>query len=269
MTTTLQLRSARLRVADLGRSQAFYAGVLGLVPGSISEAGGRTLALHAPGGAEPLLTLVETPGARPKPPGAPGLFHLALLVPDRPALARVLRRLAETRTPIHGLSDHGVSEAIYLEDPDGNGLELYADRPRERWHTADGKLVMFTRALDTGALIATTPDARAAGLPAGTVIGHIHLRTSSLAAAESFYTGPLGLSVSTREYPGALFLGADGYHHHVAVNTWGRPSPPGDHAYVYAGLERVEIALRGLDAPRTLTDPDGLRVDLVPLKASP
>jgi len=264
MTPPLQLRSARLRVADLGRSQAFYAGVLGLVPG-VSD--GRTLALHAPGATEPLLTLVETPGARPKPPGVPGLFHLALLAPDRPALARVLRRLAETRTPIHGLSDHGVSEAIYLEDPDGNGLELYADRPRETWHAADGRLVMFTRALDTGALLATTPDARAAGLPAGTVIGHIHLRASSLAAAESFYVGKLGLAVSTREYPGALFLGADGYHHHIAVNTWGRVTPAGDH--VYTGLERVGIALHNLAAPVTLTDPDGLRVDLAPLKANP
>ena len=268
MTTTLQLRSARLRVADLGRAQAFYAGVLGLVPGATSEED-RTLALHAPGAAAPLVTLVETPGARPKPPGVPGLFHLALLVPDRPALARVLRRLAETRTPIHGLSDHGVSEAIYLEDPDGNGLELYADRPRETWHAADGKLVMFTRALDTAALLSTAPDARAAGLPAGTVIGHIHLRTSSLTAAESFYAGPLGLAVSTREYPGALFLSADGYHHHIAVNTWGRPAPAGDHPYSYVGLERIEIALSNLDTPRTLIDPDGLRVDLVPLKASP
>ncbi len=267
MTTSLQLRSARLRVADLGRAQAFYAGVLGLVPVATNEEG-RTLTLHAPGGAEPLLTLAETSGARPKPPGVPGLFHLALLVPDRPALARVLRRLAETRTPIHGLSDHGVSEAIYLEDPDGNGLELYADRPRETWHTAGGKLVMFTRALDTGPLLATAPDARAAGLPAGTVIGHIHLRASSLAAAESFYVGQLGLAVSTREYPAALFLGADGYHHHVAVNTWDRPAPAGDHSYVYAGLERIEIALHHLDAPRTLTDPDGLRVDLVPLKSN-
>ncbi|MFA6287076.1 MAG: VOC family protein [Opitutaceae bacterium] len=262
MTPTLQLRSARLRVADLDRAQAFYAGVLGLVPGASV---GRTLALHAPGGVEPLLTLVETPGALPKPPGVPGLFHLALLVPDRRSLARVLLRLAETRTPIHGLSDHGVSEAIYLEDPDGNGLELYADRPRETWHSADGKLVMFTRALETGALLATAPDARAAGLPAGTVIGHIHLRTSSLAAAESFYAGQLGLAVTTRDYPGALFLGADGYHHHVAVNTWGRSSPSGDYPYVYAGLERIEIALRNLDAPRTLTDPAGLSVDLVPL----
>ena len=261
MTPSLQLRSARLRVADLGRAQAFYAGVLGLVPGASDS---HTLALHAPGGSESLLTLVETPGALPKPPGVPGLFHLALLVPDRPSLARVLLRLAETRTPIHGLSDHGVSEAIYLADPDGNGLELYADRPRAGWRDADGKLVMFTRALDTDSLLATAPDDRAAGLPAGTAIGHLHLRTSSLAAAESFYTGPLGLVVSTRAYPGSLFLGADGYHHHVAVNTWGHPSP--SDGQLYAGLERIEIAVRFLDAPLTLTDPDGLAVALVPLK---
>jgi catechol 2,3-dioxygenase len=233
--------------------------VLGLAPGASD---GRTLDLHAPDSPEPLLTLVETPGALPKPPGVPGLFHLALLVPDRPELARVLLRLAATRTPIHGLSDHGVSEAIYLADPDGNGIELYADRPRETWHAADGKLVMFTRALDTGALLSTAPDARAAGLPAGTAIGHVHLRAGSLASAESFYAGTLGLAVSTRDYPGALFLGADGYHHHIAANIWGRPTS--DDASAYAGLERIEIAVRDLDAPRTLTDPDGLLVDLVP-----
>jgi len=266
MTTTLQLRSARLRVAALDRAQAFYVGVLGLVPG-VTSANQRTLALHAPGAAEPLLTLVETPGARPKPPGAPGLFHLALLVPDRPALARVLRRLAETRTPVDGLSDHGVSEAIYLEDPDGNGLEIYADRPRAAWPSSNGKLAMFTRALDTASLLASAPDHRAAGLPAGTAIGHIHLHTSSLAAAEHFYTGKLKLDVTVRAYPGALFLAADGYHHHVAVNTWG-PSSPGDD-YVCAGLDRVEIALSGLDTPRTLNDPNGLAVDLVPLTTTP
>ncbi len=261
-TPTLQLRSVRLRVADPDRAQAFYVGVLGLVAGASD---GRTLALHAPGSAEPLITLAETPWARPKPPGAPGLFHLALLVPDRASLARVLLRLAETRTLVHGLSDHGVSEAIYLEDPDGNGLELYADRPRSGWHNADGKLVMFTRALDTGALLASAPDARPAGLPVGTVIGHFHLRTSSLAAAESFYTGQLGLAATTRDYPGALFLGADGYHHHVAVNTWGQPATAEGSAY--AGLERIECAVRDLDASRTLTDPDGFCVALIPMKS--
>ena len=263
MASTLQLRSARLRVADLGRAEAFYAGVLGLVSGA-AQTGQRTLALHAPGAAKPLLTLVETPGARPKPPGVPGLFHLALLVPDRPALARMLRRLAETRTPIDGLSDHGVSEAIYLEDPDGNGLELYADRPRGDWPSSHGNLAMFTRALDTAALLATAPEARAAGLPAGAVIGHVHLRTRSLEAAEAFYTGPLGLAVMVRAYPGALFLAADGYHHHIAVNTWGPPADDRDSNNVYAGLDRLEIAVSPIAAPRTLTDPDGLRIDLVP-----
>ncbi|HTJ78300.1 MAG TPA: VOC family protein [Rariglobus sp.] len=263
-SSTLQLSSVRLRVADLDRAQDFYAGVLGLVPGTRH---GRSLTLHTHDAEEPLLTLSETPGARPKPPGVPGLFHLALLTPDRPALARMLRRLAETRTPIHGLSDHGVSEAIYLEDPDGNGLELYADRPRDTWRDAQGKLVMFTQALDTDALLASASGARSSGLPAGTTIGHIHLRTHSLASAETFYTGPLGLAVSTRDYPGALFMGADGYHHHIAVNTWGRPAPAGD--YTYAGLERIEITIRGLDAPRTLTDPDGLSVQLTPFTAQP
>jgi catechol 2,3-dioxygenase len=261
---TFQLRSARLRVASLDRAGGFYAGVLGLAPGA---AVANTLALHAPGQPEPLLTLVETPGAQPKPPGVPGLFHLALLVPERAALARVLLRLAEKRIPLQGLSDHGVSEAIYLADPDGNGLEIYADRPRAAWPTDDGQTVLFTRPLNLDALLATVPDQRAAGLPAGTTIGHVHLRVRSLEAAEAFYTGALGLAVIVRDIPGALFFGADGYHHHVAANLWGR-SASGAAGDVYAGLDAFDAGVRDLKAPRTLVDPEGVRINLTPLTSS-
>ena len=262
MRASLQLRSARLRVADLGRAQDFYAGVLGLVPGS---AHGHTLAMHAPGAATPLLTLIETPGAQPKPPGVPGLFHIALLVPDRPSLARILRRLAKFRAPL-ALSDHGVSEAIYLADPDGNGLEIYGDRQPDAWRDAAGKLVIFTRRLTPSDLLAAAPDQHSAGLPAGTVLGHVHLRTHSLEAAGAFYTGQLGLAVTTREYPGALFLSADGYHHHIAVNTWG---PRTTETGTFAGLESIDIALRDLKEPRRLIDPDGVGLNLMPLNDGP
>jgi catechol 2,3-dioxygenase len=168
---------------------------------------------------------------------------------------------------LHDPEDLGFMYSRAFEDPDGNGLELYADRPRDAWPSTDGKLAMFTHALDTAALLATAPDARTASLPPGTVIGHVHLRTRSLEAAEAFHVGQLGLAVTVRAYPGALFLAADGYHHHIAVNTWGTPAPAGD--YLYAGLERIEVAVSPLAAPRTLTDPDGLLIDLVPRQFHP
>ena len=256
---TFTLLGARLRVASLARSRAFYAGVLGLEPHA-----GRPgeLLLRLPGATRPLLTLVETPGAPPAPAEAPGLFHLAFLVPDRPALARVLRRLAEAQVPLAGLSDHGVSEAIYLSDPDGNGLEIYVDRPRAEWPSKAGKLEMYTRHLDVPNLLATDPAAGAAGLPSGTRLGHVHLRVGSLAEAERFFTGTLGLDVTVRGYPGALFFAADGYHHHVGANTWG--VRPGATTAGAAGLDAVYVSAASATAPRTVLDPDGNRFEIAP-----
>jgi len=185
-----------------------------------------------------------------------------LLVPDRPALARILRRLAEKRWPIEGLSDHGVSEAIYLSDPDSNGLEIYADRPRADWPAHGSKIEMYTKRLDVSDLLSTDPTASADGLPRGTRLGHVHVRVTNLNKAEPFYTGSLGLEVTVRDYPGALFFAADGYHHHVGANTWGvQPEANADQA---AGLEAVSAAVPGLAAPRTLVDPDGIRFELSP-----
>jgi len=253
------LLGARLRVASLSRAQAFYAGLLGLDPHAARPG---ELQLRAPGSALPLLTLVETPGAPPAPEDAPGLFHLALLVPDRPALARVLRRLTEAHVPLAGLSDHGVSEAIYLSDPDGNGLEIYADRPRTEWPGRPGQLEMYTRRLDVPNLLASDPASRAAGLPAGTRLGHIHLRVGNLAEAERFFTGTLGLDVTVRGYPGALFFAADGYHHHIGVNLWG--VRPGAHATGAAGLDTVYVSAADATAARTVLDPDGNRFAIAP-----
>jgi len=251
------LLGARLRVASLRRSQGFYAGVLGL---HVEPGKSGTLALRAAANGPGLLTLVESPGVPAAPEDAAGLFHLALLVPDRRSLALILRRLAETGWPIEGLSDHGVSEAIYLSDPDGNGLEIYADWPRVQWPQQDGKLAMFTRHLDVDRLLAEAPGKTSAGLPPGTRLGHVHLRVTNLAEAERFYAGELGLDVTVREYPGALFFAADGYHHHIGANTWhvraGRPSTP------HAGLIAVQALVPGLAAPRTASDPDGNTFEL-------
>ncbi len=167
-----------------------------------------------------LLVLQAAPDAPPRPRGAAGLFHVAFLYPDRTALARALRRLLELDVPI-GSADHGVSEAIYLSDPEGNGIELYADRPPEAWppRGPDGQVTMYTEALDIPAVL-TLAHEPGPLLPPATRIGHVHLSVADLGHAERFYGDALGFAVTQRSYPGALFLGRDGYHHHVGANTW-------------------------------------------------
>jgi catechol 2,3-dioxygenase len=214
---SVQLTDLTLRVADLAHVQAFYQDVLGFVP-LVAAPGAVTLA--PPGASIGLLVLHAAPNAPPRPRGAAGLFHVAFLYPDRTAWARALRRLLELDVPI-GSADHGVSEALYLSDPEGNGIELYADRPPEAWppRTPDGQLTMYSEALDIPSVLA---EAHEPGplLPATTRIGHVHLSVAELEHAERFYGDALGFTVTQRSYPGALFLGRDGYHHHVGANTW-------------------------------------------------
>ena len=253
-------RSAGLRVASLDRAAKFYVDVLGFH--ALATASGN-LALAPAADRSALLHLRAVPAAGPASETAPGLFHLALLVPTPADLARVLLRLAEAKYPIQGLSDHGVSAAIYLADPDGNGLEIYADRPRDAWPQRHGELVMFTRPLDVPELLAAAPDSRPAGLPPATTLGHVHLRVADLAVAEKFATTELGLSVTTRAYPGAIFLAADGYHHHFAANTWhvGQPLAPGE---IRAGLDSFHVAVPGLVARKTVRGPADISFELIP-----
>jgi catechol 2,3-dioxygenase len=216
---------AALRVADLDRQVAFYRDALGL---SLARRDATSAALGA--GGRDLILLEEHPGA-PRPRRATGLYHLAILVPARRDLARALRHLAESRVPFQGFADHLVSEAIYLADAEGNGIEVYSDRPREEWIYDGGSLRMTTDPLDVEGLMGELQGAGEpwAGLPAGTRMGHVHLRVSDLAAAESFYRGLLGLDVTTRYGGGASFLSKEGYHHHLGLNTWesrGAPPPP-------------------------------------------
>jgi catechol 2,3-dioxygenase len=162
-----------------------------------------------------------------------GLYHVAIRYPGRQVLAQAFQRLVAHRWPFQGFSDHGVSEALYLADPDGNGLELYVDRAREHWAYRDGQIAMTTEPLDVEGLLAKarTDPATWTGLHPETDIGHVHLHVSDLAEAEAFYHGLLGLDVTQRGYPGALFLSAGGYHHHLGINTWagvGAPPPPPD-----------------------------------------
>jgi catechol 2,3-dioxygenase len=218
------LGRVRLRVAELGRSLAFYRAVLGVepVPSYPEERQGATLAA-ADG--TPLIELVEKPGAQPVPArGRLGLYHYAILLPDRASLGRFARHLAEGGVPA-GASDHRVSEAFYLQDPDGLGIEVYADRPRREWRYQEGQLAMDTKPLDVGDLMREAGAEPWSGMPAGTRVGHMHLHVGDLATARRFYQNGLGLEAVVWSYPGALFLSAGGYHHHLGVNTWAAGAP--------------------------------------------
>jgi catechol 2,3-dioxygenase len=214
-----------LTVSDLDRSRAFYETVLGL---STAPCADGSLALRAGPEGMALLTLHEDRNAAPCDPHANGLFHLALLVPTRVHLADALTRIVSARWPLTGASDHLVSEALYLRDPDGNGIEIYRDRPRTEWaRDQRGALQMATLALDLDALLGErdriggpSTGAHGSSLAPGTRIGHVHLRVSDLVRAEQFYCGVLGFDVTVRAYPGALFVSAGGYHHHIGLNTW-------------------------------------------------
>ena len=267
-----------LVVADRDRAAAFYRRVIGL--GVAEEDDGRVRLGAEPGA--PLVELVGRPDAPPRPRGTTGLFHLALLVPSRPDLAVALERVARAGWSFTGASDHLVSEALYLNDPEGNGIELYRDRPRHEWTHEDGELRMATLPLDLEGLLADLPGDADAGMPAGARMGHVHLQVADLGEAEGFYAGVLGFDVTVRGYPGALFVSAGGYHHHVGLNTWAGPGapapPPGSRGLGLltvalpgaAELERAgeRLAAAGVEPERRggaleVADPSGNRVRLV------
>jgi catechol 2,3-dioxygenase len=247
----LSLGRVGLAVRDLDRSLVFYGDRLGL--GTLEREPGRAVLGAGP---SPLLELVERRGGERDGTEA-GLFHVALRVPDRAALAGILRRLLAADVPLTGASDHIVSEALYLDDPDGHGLEIYADRPRDGWFQ-DGKLRLATLPLDGPDLLAAAEGP--AALPSATVVGHVHLETHDLAAARGFYVDGLGLEVMAT-VPQALFLARARYHHHLAVNRWNRRQRPAEDR-----LDRIGILYYTLLADRTerLTDPSGLEVRIEP-----
>jgi catechol 2,3-dioxygenase len=223
LSSSIALGPIRLTVADLAGMAAYYERAIGLRPvGDAAADGDEGVVRLGAAGGPPLVELVADAAAPPRAPSSCGLFHLALLVPDRGALAVALRRVAAAGERLTGASDHLVSEALYLRDPEGNGIELYRDRPHDEWRRAEnGELAMATLPLDLDDLLAAAPaDATDAGMPAGTTLGHVHLQVADLAAAEAFYVGALGFDVTVRGYPGALFVAAGGYHHHLGLNTW-------------------------------------------------
>ncbi len=228
---------AHLHVIDLDRALDFYRDTLGL---TVVDQDGSTVALADLPDAAPILRLTAHPAAIRKPQRSTGLYHVAILLPSRPALGKMLRRLLDLDYPLQGASDHLVSEALYLADPDGNGLEIYRDRPRSEWRMNGDSVAMATEPLDVDGVLAAADNSVWTGIPAATVIGHVHLHVSDLAQSEQFYSGKLGLDVMQRGYPGALFMAAGGYHHHLGVNTWaGHSSPPAN----AVGLESFTVTI--------------------------
>ena len=274
----VRIARVELRVADVERTAQWYRRVAGLEPRALSAQAGR---LESPGGGETLVSLRRSQSAGPSPRRAAGLFHTALLYPRRPQLAAALRRVAEARVPLTGASDHLVSEALYLDDPDALGVELYSDRPRERWpRDPSGRYVLDTLPLDLDDVIAAGEPAD--GDAEGLEVGHVHLKVADLGAAVRFWAGAMGMEVSA-QIPRAGFLSTGGYHHHVGVNTWfseGAPlepaEGPGLDAVVTAvagdpGLTRARARLESAGAPvesaggaLATRTPDGVRVVLEP-----
>ena len=247
-----------LTVRDLTRSIAFYRDVLGF---RIDKQSGVEAALSADG-ARTLIELHERADATLRPRRCSGLFHFAILVPGRAALGRSLRRLIDQNWPLSGVADHLVSEALYLADPDGLGIEIYRDRPRETWRGADGQIAMATDPLDLES-VTNEPGAELPwnGLEAGTVIGHVHLHVPSLVEAERLYCGIVRFEPMVRGYPGALFVAAGGYHHHLGLNTWlGEGAlPPPEHA---VGLRWFSVRAPSLEAGEVFDDATGVVVSL-------
>jgi catechol 2,3-dioxygenase len=277
IAATTRMGPVRLSVADLERSIAYYGDALGLAV--LGRADG-VVTLGA--GVRELLVLEEVPGAVPSD-GYPGLYHFALLLPERADLARFLAHAARERVPLVGLSDHFVSEAIYLQDPDHHGIEVYWDRPRELWAGRVGER-MGTWALDVDALLAEVPDPATEpfdGLADGTVMGHVHLRAADVPETVGFYRDVLGFELMAQLGAQAAFLAAGGYHHHLGANTWEtrrrEPAPAGTAALrevtillpdalerdrIVARLEAADIVTEAVDGAVLLRDPSGIPLRL-------
>jgi catechol 2,3-dioxygenase len=277
-------------VGDLGRSLRFYRDVLGF---RVAREEPSRVALAPPSdnrqddgatdGARELLLLEERPGIRRRPsrPATTGLYHVALLVPSRAELGRALLGLQQAQYPLRGMSDHAVSESLYLDDPDGNGLEIYADRRRTEWPVRTGVVQMTVDPMDVEGVISAAQPVSLPwrGLPAGTVVGHVHFTVADLERAVRFYRDVIGFDVMMR-IPSLAAVSAGGYHHHLNLNTWAGEGAPPDSDEV-AGLAGWELrvphardrrdlidrlagagALTGSSSGAAARDPDAIPIDI-------
>jgi catechol 2,3-dioxygenase len=276
-----RLGRVRLQVADLERSISFYETVLGF---RVLERTADYARLGPHDENREIVHLRQLRNARAVPRrGLLGLYHFAILLPDRASLGRFIAHLGEIGA-YAGMSDHFVSEAVYLTDPDGLGIEVYADRPRDAWRYDEQQLYMTTNHLDVDDLIRAAGGEKWSGMPSGTVLGHVHLYVGDIDKAEAFYHRALGFDKVVWSYPGALFMSAGGYHHHLGTNTWAKGAPAASDAdarllewevLVPSVKDAAEAAnsvkSAGYDAKEEkdewlLTDPWGTSLRLVPEK---
>jgi catechol 2,3-dioxygenase len=252
-----------VRARDASALARFYQTVLGLAPLGHEDGAARLGA----GGRE-ILRIEGDRTAKPDDPRGAGLFHTAFLLPSRADLGRWIRHAAETGIRIDGASDHLVSEAIYLTDPEGNGVEIYADRPRDAWRWNGNQVEMATVRLDLAAVAGSVPPGEEMwrGAPAGTVVGHVHLRVGDAAQAEEWWRGTLGFDTVARYGKQAVFLSTGGYHHHIGANTW-QSAGAGPRDASRAGLAWVELTGSGIEAASGYSDPWGTAIRAAPLPA--
>lgn len=276
-TAPISAGPVALNAADAPALAGFYRDALGL-----HERADDGTTIHLGTTDRDLVVLHHTPDAVPAPQAA-GLFHVALLYPTRADLADAIVRAGQAGARLDGASDHLVSEAVYLRDPEGNGIELYRDRERDEWQTDEqGGVAMATLPLDLADVLRNASDQARPGVPADTIVGHIHLQTADVDASRAFYTDALGFDVMVDSYPGALFVATDGYHHHIGLNVWnsrGRVAVPGARGLRHATLLLAddEVRRRTIERLRTaevpfdedadgalrVTDPAGVTLRLV------
>jgi len=255
-----KIQSVDLKIKNLDTMLDFYSEKTGMKE---IETKNNITYLSADGKYPHLLALHEDKDAEPSPRGTTGLFHTAIRLPSRKELARVFLRLLERKVKFQGFSDHVVSEAIYLADPEGNGVELYADRPMEEWKYKMGQVEMDTLPLNLNTITDELDDRDIwNGIHEDTDIGHIHLKVSDLHKAQEIYSMVLGFNITNSIYPGALFFGAGGYHHHIGANTWltKNGKPASDNSAGLAGFTIKMPDEKYIDSVKKRAEESGLQI---------